>query len=86
MSSYPEKLLAAVRAYWDHGQAKGENSKTPSPAKMDSKGTGQEETQENRQGRRQSPERMVRISGIHPFSSTLRLVRFAYVGCVMRVS
>jgi hypothetical protein len=47
-----EKLLVTEYAYWSHGQAKGENSKTPSPAKMDSKGMGQEKTQENRQDRK----------------------------------
>jgi hypothetical protein len=49
---HPEKLLVTEYAYWSHGQTKGENSKTPSPAKMDSKGTGEEKTEKNRQDRK----------------------------------
>ena len=67
-AKHPEKLLVPEYVCYDHDQAKGENSKTPSPH-MDSKRTGQEETEENRQSCRQSPEQMVEADGVRLFSS-----------------
>jgi len=79
---HAERLLVAVRAYCDHGQAQGENSKT-SRTQMDSKGTGQEETQEDRQSCRQSPDEMVEVDGVRLFSSIVRLLRLACVPHVL---
>jgi hypothetical protein len=62
----PEKFSVPGQICHDYGQAKNENSKTPTTC-VDNKGTGQKKTQENRQSCKQSPEQMVEVNGIRVF-------------------
>jgi hypothetical protein len=49
---------------------------------VDKQGTGQEKTQENRQGCKQSPEQMVEVNRVRLFPLTAQLLRLA---CVLPV-